>query len=119
MRHSLVPIPCRPWMLNGLSERLLVSHYENDYGAAVRSLNAIQEALAALDLDAAPGYQLRAMKHEELAARGSVVLHELYFRRPRRRRRRALHRLRPRRDGRGARVGGADAAVRRAGRVAP
>ena len=66
-------------MLNGLSERLLVSHYENDYGAAVRSLNAIREALAAVDPDVAPGYQLRAMKHEELLTRGSVILHELYF----------------------------------------
>ena len=79
MRHSLVPIPCKPWMLNGLSERLVVSHYENDYGSAVRSLNAIQEALATVDLDAAPAYQLRAMKQEELATRGSVVLHEVYF----------------------------------------
>ena len=79
MRHSLVPIPCKPWMLNGLSERLVVSHYENDYGTAVQSLNAIQEALATIDLEAAPGYQLRAMKQEELATRGSVVLHEVYF----------------------------------------
>ena len=79
MRHSLIPIPCKPWMLNGLSERLLVSHYENEYGASVRSLNAIQEALGAVDPDVAPSYQLRAMKHEELATRGSVILHELYF----------------------------------------
>lgn len=79
MRHALMPIPCKPWMLNGISERLIVSHYENEYGAAVRSLNAIQQALATLDLDAAPSYQIRAMKQEELASRGSVVLHELYF----------------------------------------
>jgi superoxide dismutase, Fe-Mn family len=61
MRHSLVPIPCKPWMLNGLSERLVVSHYENEYGASVRSLNAIQEALAALDGGATPDYLIRAM----------------------------------------------------------
>ncbi len=79
MPHVLIPIPCRPWMLNGLSERLVVSHYENEYGAAVRCLNAIQEALATIDFEAAPSYQLRAMKQEELAALGSVVLHELYF----------------------------------------
>jgi Fe-Mn family superoxide dismutase len=79
MHHALVPIPCKPWMLNGLSERLLVSHYENEYGTAVRSLNAIQEALGTIDVEAAPGYQLRAMKEEELAMRGSVVLHEAYF----------------------------------------
>src|SRR5687768_11218553 len=79
MPHSPVPIPCRPWMLNGLSERLVVSHYENEYGTAVRCLNAIQEALATVDLEAAPSYQVRAMKQEELATRGSVVLHEVYF----------------------------------------
>ncbi len=79
MRHALVPIPCKPWLLNGLSERMVVSHYENEYGAAVRSLNAIQEALATVDLKAAPAYQIRAMKQEELATRGSVLLHELYF----------------------------------------
>jgi len=79
MPHALMPIPCKPWMLNGLSERLVASHYEHEYGTAVRCLNAIQEALADIDVEAAPSYQLRAMKQEELAALGSVVLHEAYF----------------------------------------
>ena len=79
MPRSPIPIPCKPWMLNGLSERLVVSHYENEYGTAVRCLNAIQEALATIDVEAAPSYQLRAMKQEEMAALGSVVLHEVYF----------------------------------------
>ena len=79
MRHPLAPIPCKPWMLNGLSERLIVSHYENEYGAAVASLNAIREELGALDLAAAPPYLVRAMKREELAAHASATLHELYF----------------------------------------
>jgi superoxide dismutase, Fe-Mn family len=79
MRHSLAPIPCKPWALNGLSERLIVSHYENDYGTAVRSLNAIREELATSDLAAMPAYQIRAMKREELATMGSVALHEVYF----------------------------------------
>ena len=79
MRHPLAPIPCKPWALNGLSERLMVSHYENDYGTAVRHLNAVREALATADLAVTPPYQIRAMKREELATMGSVVLHELYF----------------------------------------
>jgi len=79
MRHSLSPIPCKPWMLNGLSERLIVSHYENDYGAAVRSLNAIRDELGSRDVAAMPDHHLRALKRDELAAIGSVVLHELYF----------------------------------------
>jgi len=66
-------------MLNGISERMLVSHYENDYGTAVRSLNEIREELADLDLATARGYRVRALKREEHAAMGSVALHELYF----------------------------------------
>ena len=31
------------------------------------------------DMAAAPGYEVRALKREELAAMGSVALHELYF----------------------------------------
>ena len=31
MHQHIAPIPCRPWALNGLSERLIVSHYENNY----------------------------------------------------------------------------------------
>ena len=79
MPHAVAPIPCKPWMLNGLSERLIVSHYENDYGAAVRLLNAIREELGARDIALISEHRLRALKRDELAAIGSVVLHELYF----------------------------------------
>jgi Fe-Mn family superoxide dismutase len=71
-------MPVRPWTLNGLSERLLVSHYEHHYGGAVRTLNAVRHELARLDADAA-GHRIGALKREELAAMGSVALHELYF----------------------------------------
>lgn len=79
MLRPIAPIPCRPWTLNGLSERLIVSHYENNYGGAVRSANAIQRDIEALDPDTAPGHLVRALKREQLAAVDSVVLHELYF----------------------------------------
>ena len=79
MRQTIIPIPIRPWMLNGISERMLVSHYENDYGTAVRTLNEIRAELGELDLATARGYRVRALKHEEHAAMGSVALHELYF----------------------------------------
>jgi len=62
-----------------LSERLIVSHYENIYGPAVRSLNAIRARLATIDLAAESGHDIRALKQEELTMMGSVVLHELYF----------------------------------------
>jgi len=79
MNQHIAPIPCKPWTLNGLSDRLIVSHYENNYGTAVRSLNAIRGRLATIDLAAAPGGDIRSLKAEELAASGSVALHELYF----------------------------------------
>jgi len=78
MHQEIIPIPVRPWTLNGISERMLVSHYENDYGGAGRALNAVRAELAALDAKA-PGSRLRALKREELIAMGSVALHELYF----------------------------------------
>ncbi len=78
MPLTIAPIAVRPWTLNGLSERLIVSHYENDYGTAVRTLNAVRAELAALAAGT-PGYRRRALKREETLAMGSVMLHELYF----------------------------------------
>src|SRR5712664_2947743 len=79
MRYAIAPVGCRPWLLNGLSDRLIVSHYENNYGSAVRDLNAIRERLAELNLAATPAHAIRALKREELVAMGSITLHELYF----------------------------------------
>ena len=78
MRQQIAPIPVRPWTLNGMSERLIVSHYEHDYGHAVRTLNELRDELAALD-GAVPAHRMRALKREELLAEGSIALHELYF----------------------------------------
>ena len=41
-------------------------------------MNAVRSELATLDAGA-PDYRLGALKREELAAMGSVALHELYF----------------------------------------
>jgi len=79
MDHRIAPVPCKPWTLNGLSERLIVSHYENIYGAAIRALNATRERLATIDFATAANDEIRALKHEELIAAGSAALHELYF----------------------------------------
>ena len=48
MRYRLTPINTRPWLLNGLSLRLIESHYENHYGGALRRLNAITAQLESL-----------------------------------------------------------------------
>jgi Fe-Mn family superoxide dismutase len=73
------PLLLKPQWMNGLSERLLVSHYVNNYGGAVRRLNAIRARLAALDWARAPIFETNGLKREELIAAGSVILHEVYF----------------------------------------
>src|SRR5438128_4254790 len=79
MRYQLTPIYCRPWLLNGLSLELIESHYQNNYGGALRRLNAITEKLESLDFATTPGYVLAGLKREELVALNSTLLHELYF----------------------------------------
>ena len=79
MRYHLKQIHCRPWLLNGLSTQLIESHYENNYGGALRRLNAITEQLESLDFARAPGYVVNGLKREELVALNSTLLHELYF----------------------------------------
>jgi Fe-Mn family superoxide dismutase len=49
MAYQMKPLACDPGKLNGLSENLIVSHYENNYGGAVKRLNAIAAQLAELD----------------------------------------------------------------------
>jgi superoxide dismutase, Fe-Mn family len=73
------PLLLKPQWMNGLSERLLVSHYEDNYGGALRRLNAIRKRLAALDWVHAPAFEINGLKREELIAAGSVILHEIYF----------------------------------------
>jgi len=79
MHHQILPIPRKPYALNWLPERLVVSHYEKDYGGAVRTLNGLRDRLSALDPSLVTPAELRALKREELSAMGSVILHELYF----------------------------------------
>ena len=79
MRYTLKPIQCRPWTLSYLSVKLIESHYENNYGGALRRLNAITEQLESLDFDKTPGHVLNGLKREQLVALNSTLLHELYF----------------------------------------
>jgi superoxide dismutase, Fe-Mn family len=79
MRYALKPLHCRPWLLQGLSPKLIESHYENNYGGALRRLNAIAAQLAGADFAKLPGVTLNGLKREELIAHNSVILHELYF----------------------------------------
>src|SRR3981081_2226727 len=79
MRYELKQIFCRPWTLSGMSVPLMESHYENNYGGALRRLNAITEQLESLDFAKTPRHVLNGPKREELVAPNSTLLHELYF----------------------------------------
>ena len=74
------PLPFNPAKVDGLSEKLLRSHWENNYVGSVRALNMISERLAAAMKDAdLPPLVYGGLKREELHRVGSVVLHEEYF----------------------------------------
>ena len=79
VEYAMKKLAFDPAKVPGLSEKLLTSHYENNYGGAVRRLNAITAQLAALDVANAPVFVLNGLKREELIATNSMILHELYF----------------------------------------
>jgi Fe-Mn family superoxide dismutase len=79
MAYQMKTLACDPSRLKGLSERLIVSHYENNYGGAVKRLNAICDQLAGLEPAGAPVFVLNGLKREQLIAMNSMILHELYF----------------------------------------
>ncbi len=79
-QHQPKPLPFDSTKLKGISEKLIRSHWENNYSGAVRALNAVEQRLAAMlnDKDLPP-YIYGDVKREELVRTGSVVLHEQYF----------------------------------------
>jgi len=79
MPFQMKPLSCDPARVKGMSERLIVSHYENNYGGAVKRLNLIEEKLVELDYASAPGFVINGLKREELIAMNSMILHELFF----------------------------------------
>jgi len=79
MSYAIKPLPCDPARIKGMSERLIVSHYENNYGGAVKRLNLIEEQIAELDYAKAAGFVINGLKREQLIAMNSMILHELFF----------------------------------------
>lgn len=79
MQATPQALPFDPATLPGLSEKLLRSHHQNNYGGAVSRLNAIRAQLAGLNFVSTPGFALNGLKREELIASNSMLLHELYF----------------------------------------
>src|ERR1700694_569293 len=79
MPYQAKPLSLDPKSIKGISEKVLVSHYENNYVGAVKRLNAIGAQLAELDFAKAPGFLVNGLKREELIAMNSMILHEAYF----------------------------------------
>jgi superoxide dismutase, Fe-Mn family len=79
MSYVMKPLGCDPQHVKGMSEKLIVSHYENNYGGAVKRLNLITEQLAGVDFNTVPNYLINGLKREELIASNSMILHELFF----------------------------------------
>ena len=79
MTYAMKPLSCDPARIKGMSERLIISHYENNYGGAVKRLNVIEEQLAELYYAKAAGFLINGLKREQLVAMNSMILHELFF----------------------------------------
>jgi len=79
MSYAMNSLACDPQRIKGMSEKLIVSHYENNYGGAVKRLNAITAQLGELDFAKAPVFVVNGLKREELIAANSMILHELFF----------------------------------------
>lgn len=73
------PLPFDPKTITGFSEKILVSHHDNNYVGAVNRLNQIDAQLAGMDMATAPGFVINGLKREELIATNSMILHEVYF----------------------------------------
>lgn len=79
MNYDIKPFSLDPKSIKGMSEKVLVSHYENNYVGAVKRLNAIGTQLAELDFAKAPNFVVNGLKREQLIAMNSMILHEVYF----------------------------------------
>jgi Fe-Mn family superoxide dismutase len=79
MGYRIAPLFCRPWTLNGISARLIESHYEHEYGSAVHRLNAVTREIEALDPSLTSPDVIGRLKRDELDLLNSTLLHELYF----------------------------------------
>ena len=79
-QHQPKPLKFNPAKLPGLSEKLITSHWQNNYQGSVKGLNTVESKLAAAMADKDfPPLIYSGLKREELHRTGSVVLHENYF----------------------------------------
>ena len=76
--RSVRPLPFDAAKLKGLSEKLLLSHHDNNYAGAVKNLARVEDELSRLKPDA-PGFLVGGLKERQLQFHNSMVLHEAYF----------------------------------------
>lgn len=77
-KHVPKPLPFAPSALKGMSEKLMVSHHENNYDGAIRNLNKLEQELAQINRDTPP-FVVGGLRQHELMFRNSATLHEAYF----------------------------------------
>jgi superoxide dismutase, Fe-Mn family len=76
--HQVEPLPFKAAALNGISERMITSHHENNYAGAVKNLNRAEQELLQITTDT-PTFVVSALRERELTFRNSKTLHEAYF----------------------------------------
>jgi Fe-Mn family superoxide dismutase len=77
-KHAVKPLPFDPKKVQGLSEKLLVSHHDNNYAGAVKNLNGVEAELSKVGPDT-PGFVIAGLEAAKLKFTNSMILHELYF----------------------------------------
>ena len=77
MELQLRPLTIDPAALNGLSQRLVSSHYDNNYTGAVKRMNAIRQQLFTLgdDVRFIPGHGPMSTMGQERATNPFVADH--------------------------------------------
>lgn len=77
---TVKPLPFDPKKLQGISEKIIQSHWENNYAGSVKTLNVVNKQIStALANKDYPAFAYNGLKREHLLRTGSVVFHELYF----------------------------------------
>jgi len=76
--NVVLPLPFQPTALNGISEKMIVSHHDNNYAGAVKNLNKVELELAQITTDTPP-FVVAGLRQSELTFRNSKTLHEAYF----------------------------------------
>ncbi|UQA61967.1 superoxide dismutase [Polyangium aurulentum] len=76
--RPVVPLPFDPRKLQGISERMIVSHHDNNYAGAVKNLNRVEGELAQINKET-PAFVVGGLRQSELTFRNSATLHEAYF----------------------------------------